>query len=155
MQSLGVAIVFAALLNLVLLFSFFWAESAWSSWCGYGWAAVVTFWAFGVWQARQQRASSHDSAQAHNQQDLFIRAQSEYLKGQWIEAQSLLEQLISQNPGDVESHLLLSSVFRRSRRIDLAHSQLHRLCEFEGANQWRFEIERERALLQRLPASGA
>jgi cytochrome c-type biogenesis protein CcmH/NrfG len=89
-----------------------------------------------------------NSSSAHNQQDLFIRAQAEYLKGHWVEAQSLLEQLLRDDPEDVESHLLLASVFRRSRRIELARKQLHRLGGFPGRAKWQFEIQRELDLLQ-------
>lgn len=149
LAALGTAIAFAVLLNLMLLFSFVRPEGTWNTWRGCGWAMLVAFWAFGVWQAARHQASSRDLPQVHNQQDLFIRAQAEYLRGRWVEAQSLLEQLIRHNPGDIESHLLLSSVFRRSRRIDLSRKQLRRLYEFEEAAQWRFEIERELAVLDR------
>lgn len=155
LTALGTAIAFAVLLNLMLLASFILPEGTWNSWRGYGWAMLVAFWTFGVWQAARHQASSRDLPQVHNQQDLFIRAQAEYLRGRWVEAQSLLEQLIRHNPGDIESHLLLSSVFRRSRRIDLSRKQLRRLHEFEGAAQWRFEIERELAVLDRAAAVGA
>ena len=154
-MSLGIAIAFAVLLNLMLLASFVRTDGAWKPWCGYGWAMLVVFWAFGVWQAARHHASSRDLTRVHNQQDLFIRAQTEYLRGHWVEAQSLLEQLLRQNPRDIESHLLLSSVFRRSRRIELSRKQLRRLDELEEAIGWRFEIDRETALLDRTSASSA
>ena len=150
MKALGTAIAFAILLNLVLFASFIRSESVWNSWSGYGWVVLVAFWAFGVWQAARHQASLSDLRQPHNQRDLFIRAQAEYLRGHWVEAQSLLEQLIRQNPLDIESRLLLSSVFRRSRRIDLSRRQLRRLRELGEATPWRFEIERELALLDQV-----
>ncbi len=153
LAALGTAMAFAVLLNLMLLASFVRPEGTWNAWYGYGWAMLVAFWAFGVWQAARHQASSRDLPQVHNQQDLFIRAQAEYLRGRWVEAQALLEQLIRHNPGDIESHLLLSSVFRRSRRIDLSRKQLRRLYEFEEAAQWRFEIERELAVLDQAAAA--
>ena len=94
LTALGTAIAFAVLLNLMLLASFVRPEGTWNTWYGYGWAMLVAFWAFGVWQAARHQASSRDLPQVHNQQDLFIRAQAEYLRGRWVEAQSLLEQLI-------------------------------------------------------------
>ncbi len=151
---MGMAIAFAVLLNLVLLASFVRADGAWKSWCGYGWAILVAFWAFGVWQAVRCHVLASDLP-GHDQQDLFIQAQAEYLRGHWVEAQALLEQLIQRNLDDVEAHLLLSSVYRRSRRIDLARRQLGRLCELDGAARWRFEIERELVLLDAVSAPGA
>ncbi len=154
LTALGMAIAFAVLLNLVLLASFVRSDGAWKSWCGYGWAALVAFWALGVWHAARHHASSGDF-HGHNQQDLFIQAQAEYLRGHWVEAQALLEQLIGRNPEDIEAQLLLSSVYRRSRRIELSRRQLRRLCTFEEAARWRFEIERELTALDAVSATGA
>ncbi len=143
LAALATAICFAVLLNLVLLSSFFGSRGVMSTWSGYGWALIVAFWAFGVWQTARNHTSESDLPPTQNPQDLFIRAQAEYLRGHWVEAQSLLEQLIRRHPRDVESHLLLSSVFRRSHRIDLSRRQLRRLQELEHAARWRFEVQRE------------
>lgn len=147
LKALGLAIGFATLLNLMVLVSFVRPESVWNSWCGYGWAALVAFWVFGVWQAARSPIAGQRLDPPRDQQDLFIQAQAEYLRGHWVEAQALLEQVIRQNPLDVESRLLLSSVLRRSRRIELSRRQLRRLRELEEAASWRFEIERELAQL--------
>ncbi len=155
LTALATAMVFAGLLNWVLLATFVHPGGAITSWCWFGWTLVVAFWALGVWQAARHHASFRGIPQSEGQQDLFIQAQAEYLRGHWVEAQSLLEQLIRRNPGDIESRLLLSSVFRRSRRIDLSRQQLRRLQEFETAAHWRFEIEREAILLDKAAAPGA
>ncbi len=155
LKALATAIAFAGLLNLVLVASFLRPGGAFSSWCWYGWVLVVAFWGLGVWQAARHHVSFRGIPQSDSQQDLFIQAQTQYLRGHWVEAQSLLEQLIRRNPGDVESRLLLSSVFRRSRRIDLSRQQLRRLQEYETAARWRFEIDREAALLNQPAAPGA
>ena len=93
--------------------------------------------------------------EGQNQQDLFIRAQSQYLRGHWVEAQMLLEQLIRRDPGDVEAHLLLASVYRRARRIDLSRRQLRQVQDCAGAAKWRFEIGRELAAVEKPSALGA
>jgi uncharacterized protein HemY len=143
------------LLNGVLLTSF--TPVSWPSakWSGPGWVALVAFWVIGLWQASRQAASYRDPRQSQSQQDLFIRAQAEYLRGRWVEAQSLLERLIREHPEDIESRLLLSSVFRRSGRIDLSRKHLRRLTQLPGATAWQWEINRELSLLDRLPTTGA
>lgn len=154
--SLGMALAFATVLNTVVLASFVHFGGQWASWRGYGWAVVAAFWMVGVWQAvRAPGSSSGAHPEAHQQQDLLIQAQGEYLKGHWVEAQTLLEQLLRRDSEDIEARLLLASVFRRSRRIELSRSQLRRLYERQEAARWRFEIERELDLLAEIPTSGA
>ncbi|MFW6170883.1 MAG: hypothetical protein ACODAD_10375 [Planctomycetota bacterium] len=150
LSGLGTAVVFAALLNALLLESFVRAGSAGGAWNRYGWMLLGVFWMLGVWRAARYPVSSGVSPPTHHHQGLLIQAQSEYLKGHWVEAQTLLEQVIRANPRDIEAHLLLSCVFRRSRRIELSRKQLRRLCKLDEAARWRFEIEREVALLDRM-----
>jgi tetratricopeptide (TPR) repeat protein len=147
--SLLEAIAFAALLNLALLASFFRSDAVSHVWRLGIWVSVAVFWLFGMWRGFRQHTPAADADWAHNQQDLFIRAQTEYLRGHWVEAQTLLEQLIRRDPEDVESHLLLASVYRRTQRIDLSRCQLRQIEDFEGAARWRFEIGRELAAIDR------
>lgn len=148
-SSLAEAIAFAALLNLALLASFFRSDAVSHVWRLGVWVSVVVFWLFGVWRGLRQRTPAGDADWAQNQQDLFIRAQTEYLRGHWVESQTLLEQLIRRDPEDVESRLLLASVYRRTRRIDLSRCQLREIQDFEGAARWRFEIGRELAAIDK------
>jgi hypothetical protein len=148
LSSLLVAVTFAALLNLALWASFVRYDTVSSAWRIWAWVSLAGFWAFGLWQGGRQYATPDDDAASHNQQDLFIRAQSQYLRGHWAEAQMSLEQLIRRDPGDVEAQLLLASVFRRSRRIDLSRRQLRQVLDCPGAGKWRFEIGREFAAIE-------
>ena len=72
-----------------------------------------------------------------------------------MEAQVLLEEAIARFPEDTAAHLLLSSVYRRSRRIDLSRRQLARLQGLAGSERWRLEIRQELALLDRASAAAA
>ena len=94
----------------------------------------------------------HGSLQrtAQIQQDLLNRAQAEYLKGSWSEAQALLEQQIRRNPDDVESLLLLASVFPSLRTYLSCHvASWNRLRGWRDAERWQLEMQRERAILDR------
>ena len=154
-RGLGAAVAFTVLLNLVLWASFLCSDAAGSAWRGMGWASVLVFWSVGLWRSVRRRASGSGSAAPPGQQDLFVRAQAEYLKGHWVEAQTLLEQLIRQDPGDLESHLLLASVFRRTCRIELARRQIRQLNDLDGAAKWGLETRRELALLEGASAASA
>lgn len=146
-RALGTAVLFAVLLDGLLWETFVRSGTTEGGWGRYGWMGLAIFWTLGVWQGARRPVDSVQLPPTHHQQDLLIQAQSEYLKGHWVETQTLLEQLIEANPSDIEDQLLLSSVFRRSRRTDMSRKQLRRLYESDEATGWRFEIERELALL--------
>ena len=148
-SSLLEAFAFAALLNLAILATFFRPDAVSLVWRAGIWATVGLFWLYGLWQGFRSAAPDEPADSAPDQQDLFIRAQSEYLRGHWVEAQTLVEQLIELNPEDIEARLLLAAVFRRTRRIDLSRFQLRQAQDLAGAARWRFEIGQELAALDR------
>jgi hypothetical protein len=132
----------------MMWFSFVRPQIVVGGWRLAGWLVVAVFWGLGVWRGLRDRTVENTSVRAPDQQDLFIRAQTEYLRGHWLEAQQVLEHLLRGHPRDVESHLLLASVYRRSRRIDLSHRQLQRAQGLEGAHRWQLELARERRILK-------
>ncbi len=150
-SSLAVAATFAALLNVALWASFVRYDTVSTAWRTGAWLSLALFWLFGLWQGGREPSPAGGQPGEESQQDLFIRAQSQYLRGHWMEAQMLLEELTGRDPGDVEAHLLLASVYRRARRIDLSRRQLRKLQDHPGAAKWRFEIGRELATLQAPP----
>ena len=83
---------------------------------------------------------------------MFIRAQGEYLRGNWWTAQTLLEQLLALDRADVEAQLMLAALYRHTERPGTASRRLRFLEQLAGADTWRLEIEKERMLLERLDA---
>ncbi len=81
---------------------------------------------------------------------LFIQAQHEYLKGHWGEAKTLLKRQIGQHPRDIESRLLLATLFRHSRQLDQSLQQLKEIKRFDEAIEWNFECEREEELIREI-----
>jgi predicted Zn-dependent protease len=79
---------------------------------------------------------------------LFIQAQREYLGGHWEEAETLLRRRIENTPRDVEARLLLVTMLRHTRRLDLARNQLHEMMRFDEALEWEFEVDREQQLIE-------
>ena len=53
----------------------------------------------------------------------------EYLRGNWLEAESLLQRLIRESARDFDVHLLLATLYRRTRRYDEASSRPQGLGE--------------------------
>jgi cytochrome c-type biogenesis protein CcmH/NrfG len=81
---------------------------------------------------------------------LFVRAQTEYLKGHWFEAETLLGQLLEEQDSDVDAQLMLATLYRRTRRVEDGQSKLKVLERMDGAEKWALEMAREREMLDRL-----
>lgn len=149
-RSLAVAVGCSVLVNLAVWGSFLRADAAPSVWSPTVWMVLGVLWAAGCWREVRQRCGSGAVARVRHHEDLFIQAQTEYLRGHWVESHKLLEQMVARNPLDIEAHLLLASVHRRTKRIDLSCMQLRQVGRLRESGPWRFEISRELALLDTL-----
>ena len=61
-------------------------------------------------------------------------------------------QILHEFPRDAESQLLLVGVLRHTRRYRPALRRLAHLETLDSAIRWRYEITRERAIIERLMA---
>jgi hypothetical protein len=155
-QGLLIALSFAVVLNLALVVTFA-PERILPDWGVAGelwptvlaWVFVLSFWIVGV-RAGQRVASRLKEPSKTIDPELearFVAAQQQYLRGHWIEAETLLKQLLAVNPEDCEARLLLASVERRSGLSGDARRTLVSLQEMPAAGRWHLEIERELAIL--------
>lgn len=160
--DLGLAVAFAAALNFALVTTFVWPQLISRDLPAWGvplaaWVLVLWFWVMG--RGRGVRLLALEAAKSLQPDDvseaLLREAQGKYLKGHWLEAQSLLVRLLSRRPGDAEARLLLVSVLRRSGEIDVAVEQLIELSRLPAALRWQEEMEQERRRLARPNASKA
>jgi predicted Zn-dependent protease len=137
----------AAALDLLVLATFGWSEliapglrSAW-------WAVFGLFWIGGAaWSAvccRRRAAAERPSPAG----DDFAEALDHYLKGDYYQAEHVLERLLRQNLRDVDARLMLATLLRHTGQLEDAARQLDTLVRLEGAGKWQWEIKRERALL--------
>lgn len=148
-RALLTAIGFAAALNFALVTSFLWPQSLPSLVEGIGWVVILVFWLAAAWQGRQYLPEPSGKAGNRENQDLFIRAQEEYLKGHWYEAETLCRQLLKQTEMDVETRLMLATLCRRTGRFQDGSRELAKLERMDEANKWALETARERSLLER------
>lgn len=159
-SSLLVAIVFAVLLNLTLVVSFIWTGLFFDeTFPAIAWPTLLLIWMITGWVAYQNLpdfmsvpssspALETESSEAIESTDtLFIEARREYLRGHWAEAESLLQRKIKHSPRDVESHLLLATLYRHTRQFQLATEQLNWMEKYDESIVWKNEIARERQLL--------
>jgi hypothetical protein len=145
--GLALALGTAVVLDLLLLVSFGWSELIGPSSRITIWAAFGVFWVVAVgWSVRacRRRAAAE---RPDRRQDGFVEALDHYLKGDYYQAEHVLEDLLRQNLRDLDARLMLATLLRRTGRLDEAKGQLDTLARFEGAGKWQWEMQRERELL--------
>ncbi|MEM7454179.1 MAG: tetratricopeptide repeat protein [Planctomycetota bacterium] len=151
--SLIIAIGFAILLNLALVSTFLWPDSLGETFPLIAWPVIFLVWIASVKVSLHNlpdllavgkpfRESLDSSA------TLFNQAQDEYLKGHWTEARALLERRLDRQPRDVEARLMLATLFRHSRQMELALEHLQQLQQIDQSARWQSEIDRELRLIK-------
>lgn len=116
------------------------------------WLVTLGFWGWGiVGNRRFLLAVSYSSAQAASG-DPFPAAQREYLRGNWLETERLVSELLARNPSDIEAQLLLVALLRQTDNPAAALEQLDAADRMTGCERWRLEIVRERAMLRAMVA---
>ena len=81
---------------------------------------------------------------------MFREAQRKYLQNDWVRTEQLLLKLLKQDSRDVESRLMLATLWQHQGRQAEALRQLDRLERLEAASRWQYEID---ALRQKLAAT--
>lgn len=145
--SLLIAVNFAVVLDVALLSTFIWTEwlstkaivALWSIICL---SAVTSFlFSFRSLETRSRRMRIEEVDR------LFREAQSNYLRGEYVDAEASLHRILNSGTEDMEAALLLASILRRTNRPEQARNWLDRLEKFEAANRWGLEIAHERGRL--------
>lgn len=147
------ALAFTLLLNAALLSTFIWTDIvATGVRCG-AWGVVAFVVLASGWTTRRaaRRPQPGDFA---SEGDLFPDAMCEYLKGNWVETECLLERVLAARSSDLEARLLLATVWRRTRRLEEARTELQALCQLDGSVKWISEIRRELQYLDAASAEG-
>ncbi len=149
-SALVLSIGFAGFLNLALLMSFVWPQSVAPVIQTLMWLTLLVGWSISVWQTYRDRKQIVANEFTPESDSLLATAQLEYLQGNWIEAETLLDRLLRSNSRDVEARLMKIALLRRQSRIDEAVQQLGSLQKSEGASAWSFEIWQESQWLKEL-----
>jgi len=156
-EGLVLAAAFAAALNSAFVTTFVWRQepAAGGTTAAIAWVLVLGFWAYGIVWLRHDLpglSSVHGSEANPEHEALFCEAQHKYLKGHWLEAETLVARLLGKRPADIESRLLLASIQRRSKRWNEARKTLVELQEAPAAGKWLLEIETELQQIEELEA---
>lgn len=157
-EGLAVAVAFALAINTALVTTWVWPE--WpvarlpsGMLAVIAWVWVSAMWLGGMAWVRRDwpRLQTQAAGDIDQESEVwFSEAQREYLKGHWIEAETLVGRLLAKDRGDVEARLLLASIQRRTQRRNDARKTLLELRDLEGASRWRAEIQVELRQLEEL-----
>lgn len=143
------ACLFAVVVNLLIAATLVWPEVAPASMRTAGIFAAALWWLIAGCLSLRELPQVAAATDGDPQQGLFVAAQSEYLKGNWIEAEAHLRKLLRRRPRDVEALLLLATLYRRTQRFDEARRQLQQMARLDAARPWQVEVRSERELLRR------
>jgi thioredoxin-like negative regulator of GroEL len=139
-------VVAAVCFDLLLLGTFGWSELITQNMRTPVWVTFAVAWAAAVaYSVRWCRR--HGAAIGAKDENVFSEALNHYLRGDFFQAEVLLESLLRANVRDVDARLMLATLLRHAGRLDDATRQLDVLAKFEGAAKWELEIEHERDLL--------
>lgn len=152
-SGLALAAGFATLINWLLLASFVWVELLSPQQLRLAWLATGGVWialvAASAWYGRGLAPRRAESSEA-----MFREAISEYLKGNWFEAERILGRRLHLQPRDVEARLMLATLLRHTERYAEALDQLSRLELQRDAGKWVREIAAEKAWIAHAQSDG-
>jgi len=147
-RALGLAVAFAAALNLALVATLVWPH--WPDGAPAGlvasaaWVLVLGLWVWGIVLLRRDWARLVPPRSDDPQIDGWFReAQVAYLRGHWSQAQTLVANILQRRVGDIEARLLLASIQRRTKRFAEARQTLDELRSDAAAARWQLEITAE------------
>lgn len=148
-----VSVLFVSLygiaLNVALLATFYW--EAWlTPWTLRGlWVGLAASSIFSLIHVSMRWAGILGlEKSSHDHEGWFREAQESYLRGDYFEAEAVLQRIFSSGQADVEAALLMVSILRRTRRWVQALYCIDRLLLLEKASVWSLELHQERRKIQ-------
>lgn len=147
-SSLAIAIVSTWVLALLLMATFVWPQWVSSLALRSLWLLAMVIWVAASARSQWQFSRLMQVSKPLEAKDHFLLAQTDYLAGNWFEAEAKLLQILHDFPRDAESQLLLIGVLRHTRRFRPALRRLTHLQTLDSSARWSYEINRERAIIE-------
>lgn len=147
-DQLALALLFSVLAQTTLFVNFFWSDYL-SGYLRASTGVVFTIaWIF-LGAVANGRLKRYEKSLLYDAEgELFLEAQTRYLRGEWFEAECALKSVLKKNPSDAEALLLLATLYRHVKRFSEARRALAALEKLESADYWRYEIGLEKAAIQ-------
>jgi len=142
-------LAFSLFFNTLLIASFAWPQWGPAWLVRTGWLVCGSFWVISACHAYLKLPKWLAVGPRIAKTDLLMAAQTEYLRGNWFEAESLLSKHLAENPDDITAALLLAGVLRRTKRWKQSEVCLEQIRLRESSARWSLEIQRELEILTR------
>ena len=154
-RGLLVAAGFAGVLNVNLAATLIWPEWLPTLWCQAMWLALGITWllaglhSYSLVASIQNLTTINEQplSEAAKKNDYYVEAQTYYLQQNWFEAEQCLTKAIAANEHDIESLLMLASLYRHTGRTNEARQVLEHVTKLERTDKWNWELVRETQLL--------
>lgn len=149
LNSLPSAIGFGLAVNLLLITRYIYPQ-----WMAGGlvsmafWTGIFA-WIFYVVRSIRELPNLIAPRAVSEQPDQFPEARNAFLAGRWADAEALLTDVLAIEPRDPPALLLLTAVYRHTRRLDAAEILLGEISRLEVADPWRLEVATEQSRLRR------
>lgn len=169
--GLALALAFSVLLNVLIL-----GTLVWPAWlelrlkfiCAGG---VALLWVAALWETRGELRRLEQERQALDKEgesselpgetstfisesnpddELLAEAQKAYLLRDWVTAEQLYRKAIRVDRRAIEARLGYATLLRRIGRLRQARRRLDRLALLDAAQDWHYEIDKERELITNL-----
>lgn len=143
LRALGICLGFVFALQAAWIGTFIWPGLL------SGWESRLLWWSLAAWVAGSVLYQIYCAAWTTKAgssiccDKVLQAAQSEYLRGNYFEAEELLTVYVSQGEWDVEAAMWLASIYRRTGRLEAASVVLQTIESLERGSLWAAEIAQE------------
>lgn len=147
-DQLALALLFGVLAQATLFANFFWSDFLGGYLRASTGVVFIIAWIF-LGAVASGRLKRYEKSLLYDAEgELFLEAQTHYLRGEWFETECALKSVLKKNPNDAEALLLLATLYRHVKRFSEARRVLAALERLEAADYWAYEIGLEKQAIQ-------
>jgi thioredoxin-like negative regulator of GroEL len=113
------------------------------------WTATAIIWIVSTVSAMSTFPQPLISSRDEVTDKFFVDARDAYLAGDWLQAETKLQTILTLSPTDGEAQLLFGTLLRRVGRFVEAKKSLEKLERSDSGKPWQHAIRHELSLIKR------
>ena len=147
--GLILATAFGICLNLCIITAWIWTSFIDLEMTFGIWTATAIIWIVSTVSAMSTFPQPLISSRDEVTDKLFVDARDAYLAGDWLQAETKLQTILTLSPTDGEAQLLFGTLLRRVGRFVEAKKSLEKLERSDSGKPWQHAIRHELSLIKR------